>query len=117
MELVVLHAENPSLVTEDADKQDPDFTQRLNKVYVTSQDPVESPKLKVPQRPLPQAREYFEPAELGYQEPAKVSKGKLSIRQALLMIGSHCQDPAKNTASALAEIYTIEAERTGKLYS
>ena len=117
MRLSVFHlcAENPSLETGEG-KQDPDFAKRLTDVYVTSQDPIAAPKLKVPQRPLPQAREFSEPAELGYQEPVKVTKGRLSMRQALLMIGSHCQDPANNTASALAEVYTINTERAGELF-
>ena len=53
------------------------------------------------------SRDNVEFPDLGYHEPIKVSKGKLSIRQALLLIGKHQQDPTVNTPMRLANEFTL----------
>ncbi len=77
----------------------------MKEVYVTSKDePILQNEIN---KPLPTERKNVGPPEFGYQEPAKVTKGKLTLRQALLLIGRHHQDPDKHTAFSLAQEYTI----------
>ncbi len=90
---------------EQSNNKDETLNSRLKEVYVTSHDKPE--KSVSTEKPLPLQRKSVEQAEFGYQEPARVTRGKLSIRQALVLIGRHQQDPAKYDALALAKEFTI----------
>jgi len=98
--------ENPDMFDIETSK-DPKLDSNLKDLYVRSYDP--EPKQRDISRPLPSSRENPTVPELGYREPAKITKGKLSIRQALLMINRHQEDSAVNTPSALANEFTISS--------
>ena len=107
--------EFPEGLSQELNEKDEELLKKLKSVYVTSHDP-SPPELKKenPLRPLPKVREYQGSPEMGYTEPDMISKGKISMRQALLMIGKHHQDRESNTALALAQEYTLELQTTGK---
>jgi len=86
--------------------KDPKLDQYLKDVYVESHDP-KPQNTNEQSRPLPSNRENPTVPELGYREPSKVTKGKLTIRQALQLINKHQEDPINNTPSALANEFTI----------
>lgn len=71
------------------------------------------PKENASQKVLPVERKNIEIPEFGYHEPVKVTKGKLSIRQALLMIGRHYQDPSTHNAFFLAKEFTVHPKVAG----
>lgn len=79
---------------------------------MTSQDVV-FPQIETPMKPLPVSRGTVEPPELGYQEPSTVTKGKLTMRSALLMLGRHQQDASLNTPGYLANEFTIHPQKAG----
>lgn len=108
---VVAFLANPNLLEEQA-KKNQDLDNRLKEVYVTSKDPV-LPKEVTVEKVLPVERKNIERPEFGYHEPVKVTKGKLSIRQALLMIGKHHQDPSTYNAFILAKEFTVHPKVTG----
>lgn len=85
---------------------------RLRKVFVTSGNP--SLAKENASKQLPVERKNFEAPEYGYQEPVRVSKGKLSLRQALVMISTFRQDPNLHSALSLAKEYTLHPKTTGK---
>ena len=98
---------------EEQDKKDKSLDERLKEVYVTSADESILNKDAVINKPLPRERKNVDPPEFGYLEPVKVTKGKLSVRQALLLIGKHQQDPVTNTAFLLAKEHTIHPKVAG----
>ncbi|KAI9565759.1 hypothetical protein GHT06_009551 [Daphnia sinensis] len=96
---------NPDLIDGQLTKKDELLGNRLKEIYVTSTDkPI---TVKQTEKPLPAERKNVESPEFGYQEPARITKGKLSIRQALLLIGKHHHDPVIHNAMSLANEYTI----------
>ena len=101
--------ENTEIVEE---KKNTSLDDNLRKVFVTSHDEA-FPKNENPNKPLPRSRENVESPELGYQEPNVVTKGKLSIRQALLLIGRHQHDSTINSAASLAQEFTINPQHAG----
>lgn len=104
---MLLPSDNYTFVEEQS-KKDGELHSRLKDVYVTSQDPVEQVTRKAdPNKPLPVSRENVEFPDFGYQEPSKIPKGKLSIKQALLLIGKHHQDPTAYTPMKLANEFTL----------
>lgn len=106
--------ENPDLI-KDVDKRDGELEDRLKSVYVTSHDPTLPMRENSPNKPLPFSRETVGPPELGYWEPVKITKGKLSIRQALAMIGKHHQSPDSHSVMSLANEYTLHPQVAGIL--
>ncbi|EFX72177.1 hypothetical protein DAPPUDRAFT_227633 [Daphnia pulex] len=104
---------NPHLMEEQSKNKDETLNSRLKEVYVTSHDKPEIPIST--EKPLPSHRKSVEQAEFGYQEPVRVTRGKLSIRQALVLIGRHQQDPAKYDALALAKEFTIHPIVSGNI--
>ncbi|KAK4018163.1 protein NDUFAF4 homolog [Daphnia magna] len=96
---------NPDLIDGQLAKKDELLGNRLKQIYVTSRDKPIIPKNI--EKTLPAERNNVESPEFGYQEPARITKGKLSIRQALLLIGKHHQDPVIHNAVSLANEYTI----------
>lgn len=104
--------ENPELV-KDFDRRDAGFEERLKNVYVTSHDPTLPKRENSPNKPLPISKETVEAPELGYREPTRVTKGKLSIRQALAMIGKHSQNPDGHSIMSLANEFTIHPHVAG----
>jgi NADH dehydrogenase [ubiquinone] 1 alpha subcomplex assembly factor 4 len=110
-----LLTEFPERLSKELNEKDEELLNKLKSVYVTSYDP-SPPELKKenPLRPLPKVREYQGVSEMGYTEPDMIPKGKISMRQALLMIGKHHQDPESNTTLTLAQEYTLDLQTTGK---
>ena len=99
-------------------KKDGELDSRLKNVYVTSQDPIiadHTNRKTNPDKPMPMSRENVEFPEFGYHEPKQVSKGKLSIRQALLLISKHNQDPMENSPMRLANEFTIHPAVASKI--
>lgn len=102
---------NPDLIDGQLAKKDELLGNRLKQIYVTSRDKPIIPKNI--EKTLPAERNNVESPEFGYQEPARITKGKLSIRQALLLIGKHHQDPVIHNAVSLANEYTIHPRVSG----
>lgn len=102
---------NPDLIDGQLAKKDELLGNRLKQIYVTSRDKPIIPKNI--DKTLPAERNNVESPEFGYQEPARITKGKLSIRQALLLIGKHHQDPVIHNAMSLANEYTIHPRVSG----
>jgi NADH dehydrogenase [ubiquinone] 1 alpha subcomplex assembly factor 4 len=97
---------------EEQNKKDETLSSRLKEVYVTSHDVV--PGIPIgKEKPLPSERKNVLQPEFGYEEPARITKGKLSIRQALILIGRHQQDSIKYNALTLANEYTIHPRLAG----
>jgi hypothetical protein len=85
---------------EQSNNKDENLNSRPKEVYVTSHDKSEIPIST--EKPLPSHRKSVEQVEFGYQEPVRVTRGKLSRP-----IGRHQQVPAKYDALALAKEFTI----------
>lgn len=112
--LFELYFAEHSHLFEDQNKKDEILDNRLKEIYVTTQDESHTQK-DTPSKPLPTERRSVEPPEFGYMEPAKVTKGKLSMRQALILIGKHSEDPTVYTAELLAHEHTIHPRVAGIL--
>ena len=95
--------------------KDPKLDEHLKNIYVTSREPElqETLQNKNISRPLPMNRENVTSPEMGYHEPVRVTKGRLSIRQAMELIKKHQQDPETNTPSRLAQEFTINPTSAG----
>lgn len=108
---IIFVTENPDMFNIEMSK-DPKLDKYLKDIYVKSHDP-KPLNTSDSSRPLPTNRENPTIPELGYREPAKITKGKLSIRQALQMINQHQEDPMKNTPGLLANEFTIHPSVAG----
>jgi NADH dehydrogenase [ubiquinone] 1 alpha subcomplex assembly factor 4 len=55
-------------------------------------------------------RKPVEDFEFGFKEPERASRGRITLRSALKLIGDHQTDPKEWTANKLAEVYTLKEE-------
>lgn len=102
---------NPDLVDDQLNRKNELLDNRLREVYVTSED--KPTTHKAAEKALPTERKNVGSPEFGYLEPVRITKGKLSIRQALILIGRHHQDPVIHSAMSLANEYTIHPRVSG----
>ncbi|KAH8271334.1 hypothetical protein KR018_007165 [Drosophila ironensis] len=99
-------------------KKDASLDSRLKDVYVTSQDRFiarvqerhasEAAAEKQEKRVLPADRKTPQDFEYGYKEPAHITPGRCTLRQALKFINDHQLEPETWTAKKIAEEYKLK---------
>lgn len=68
-----------------------------------------------PNRPLPiERRPHYLDLEYGYLEPESVSPGRLTLKQALLLLSKHQLDKEKNNIKALALEFNLSEKDVGE---
>lgn len=71
-------------------------------------------KLEGGDKQLPLNRTTPEEYEYGYLEPARVTPGRCTMRQALKFITDHQSEPEKWTVTRISEEYKLKPELTGR---
>lgn len=110
-----LRHSNPELAKANV-RKDQDLHTRLRDVYITSEDPDETPKpADNPSRPLPEDRsqyaENFVPGMMRVDK-RKAVRGRVTIDQAVKFITDHNQNPNEHSAEHIANTYRLNPETT-----
>jgi len=109
---------NPSLADANL-RKDGDLYNRLQDVYVTSEDPAghEPPKPRDnPDRPFPQDRtnysENFIPGLMRVDKNRSVPRGKVSLDDAVQFLSDHRSKPEVHTPQHIADTFRLNPETT-----
>lgn len=86
--------------------------ENLSKVFLRSHG--DNPII-APTKRLPQERKGWDGYEYGFDEPAKIPKGKASMRQILEILNSYETRPSEYTPEKLAKDYNLEVEDVSSL--
>lgn len=78
-------------------------------------DDVLSPTTAV-SRALPLDRKPVDDFEYGYKEPVKVSRGRVTLRQAIQFITDHQTEPEVWSAKRIADEYKLKQSIVGMLF-
>ncbi|XP_059472636.1 protein NDUFAF4 homolog [Neocloeon triangulifer] len=109
-ELERIVKEHPEVLLEQTKKLT-DLDKRLKTVFVVSHDPEHDVKQQPSSnRPLPVARNSPQRPEFGFEEPAEVAPGKVTLKNVLQFIYDHQTDPLKWSKENIAKQYKLEAE-------
>lgn len=65
-------------------------------------------------RALPLDRKAVDDFEYGYKEPLKITRGRITLRQAIKFIGEHQNGPEKWTAAYIANEYKLKESVVGE---
>ncbi|XP_032675043.1 protein NDUFAF4 homolog [Odontomachus brunneus] len=88
-------------------QKDMRLDQRLKDVFVTSTDPQDI-KSKAESKFLPQNRQSITEFSIDFYEPAVISEGKCTLRQAFTFISQHRDDPIKYNSENIAAEYKLD---------
>ncbi|XP_071438773.1 NADH dehydrogenase [ubiquinone] 1 alpha subcomplex assembly factor 4-like [Hetaerina americana] len=112
-EIERLSRENPEFIEQQA-RKDKYLHERLKSVYLKSYDVKEEPKSKASDavKSLPINRSTPEETDLGFIEPKMISRGRVTLRQALKFIAEYQADPKSSVVSTIAAQHHISLEMT-----
>lgn len=82
----------------------------MRRVFVTSSHEIDQKRYINPDRPLPTNKEFVGFFELGYKEPASITPGKCSMKQAIQFIGDHKIHPNEWTVERIASEYKMNQD-------
>jgi NADH dehydrogenase [ubiquinone] 1 alpha subcomplex assembly factor 4 len=67
-----------------------------------------------PNKPLPLNKKEVQDFEYGFQEPENVSRGRITLRNAMKLISDHQVDPQEWTSTKIASTYTLKENIVGE---
>lgn len=114
-ELLEQIRESNPLLSEATHRKHDDLHARLRDVYVTSEQPEATPLVN-PARPLPLDRanynENFIPGMMRIDRSRIVTRGKVTIEQAVQFLTDHSAKPDVHTAATISDTYRLNPETT-----
>ena len=93
-------------------KKNVQLDDHLKSVYVSSTDPESKPKKdgEVSTKPLPQDRGQPPSFEYGFYESHVIPEGKCSLKQAMIFLTEHTENPTKHSVEKIALEYKLDKE-------
>ena len=93
-------------------KKNVQLDDNLKSVYVSSTDPETKPKKddEVSTKPLPQDRGHPPTFEYGFYESHVIPQGKCSLKQALIFLTEHTENPTEHSVEKIALQYKLDKE-------
>ncbi|XP_060573861.1 NADH dehydrogenase [ubiquinone] 1 alpha subcomplex assembly factor 4-like [Ruditapes philippinarum] len=107
-------ADHPE-IQEELEKHDTSLVDRVNTLHL---DSVGKIQIQSTDRPLPQSRESVLDPLLAFEEPKKIPKGKVSIRQIGVILDrgdSAVKDPLLHQAQCISKEYHLNVQETMNL--